>query len=114
MQVLLESCSQEVEESLQSTNVSVYTDVKKMAVSNVTREVKFLCEGLECNSSSDPHYLLPLPGQTCEIPLQCERSRVYRKLTRNEAYWFPGIIEGEVIHNHNSFMYYNCSTVIGD
>ena len=96
MQVLLKTCSREVEESLQSSNVSIYTDVKEMAVSNVTREVKFLCQGLECNSSSDPHYLLPLPGQTCEIDIQCEKSRVYRKLTRNEAYWFPGNIEGEV------------------
>ena len=96
MQVLLETCSQGVQESLQSSNVSIYTDVKEMAVSNVTREVKFLCQGLECNSSSDPHYLRPLHGQTCEIDIQCERSRVYRKLTRNEAYWFPRIIEGEV------------------
>ena len=108
MQGLLEACSQEVEESLQSTNVSVYTDVKEMAV---TREVKFLCQGLECNSSSDPHYLLPLPGQTCEIDIRCERSPVYRKLTHDEAYWFPRIIEGEIIHSHNSFMYYNCSTI---
>ena len=75
-----------------------------MAVSNVTREVKFLCQGLECNSSSDPHYLRPIPGQTCEITLQCERSQVYRKLTRNEAYWFPGNIEGEVKHNYNYFI----------
>ena len=111
MQVLLETCSQKVEESLQSTNVSIYTDVKEIAVSNVTREVKFLCQ---CNSSSDPHYLLPLPSQTCEIDIRCERSPVYRKLTHDEAYWFPGIIEGEVIHNHNSFMYYNCSTITGD
>ena len=102
MQGLLETCSQEVEESLQSSNVSVYTDVKEMAVSNVIREVKFLCQGLECNSSSDPHYLRPLlPGQTCEIPLRCERSQVYRKLTHDEAYWFPGNIEGEI---NNYFM----------
>ena len=68
-----------------------------MAVSNVTRKFKFVCQGLECNSSSSsgPHYLLHLPGQTCEMPLECEKSRVFRKLTLEEAYWFPGNIKGE-------------------
>ena len=67
-----------------------------MTVSDITREVKFICQGLECNSSSDPHYLLPIAHQTCEIPVECDRSRVYRKLTRDESYWFPGNIEGEI------------------
>ena len=93
----METCSQKVEESLQSTNVSVYTDVKDIAVSNITREVKFLCRGSKCKSSSDPHYLLPLLGQTWEIQIRCERSRDYRKLTRDEAYWFPGNMEGTYI-----------------
>ena len=68
-----------------------------MAVSNVTRKFKFVCQGLECNSSSSsgPHYLLNLPGQTCEMLLECEKSQVFRKLTLEEAYWFPGNIKGE-------------------
>ena len=94
-QTLLETCSQKVQESLQSTNVSIYTDVKEMAVSNITRKFKFVCQGLECNSSSDPHYLLHLPGQTCEMPLECKKSHVFRKLTLEEAYWFPGNIKGD-------------------
>ena len=87
-------CSQKVEDSLQSTNI--YTDDQQVTVSDITREVKFICQGLECNSSSDPHYLLPIASQTCEIPVECDRSRVYRKLTRDESYWFPGNIEGEI------------------
>ena len=94
-QTLLKICAKEVQESLQSTNVSIYTDVKEMAISNVTRKFKFVCQGLECNSSSDPHYLRHLSGQTCEIPLECEKSRVFRKLTLEEAYWFPGNLKGE-------------------
>ena len=94
IQCLLKICSQKVEDSLQSTNI--YTDDQQVTVSDITREVKFICQGLKCNSSSDPHYLLPIANQTCEIPVECDRSRDYRKLTRDESYWFPGNSEGEI------------------
>ena len=68
----------------------------KLCIIITMSQVKFLCQGLECNSSSNPHYLLHLPGQTCEIDIRGERSPVYRKPTHDEAYRFPRNIEGEV------------------
>ena len=94
IQRLLRIYSQKVEDSLQSTNI--YTADQQVTVSDIIREFKFICQGLECNSSSDSHYLLPIVCQTCEIPVECDRSRVYRKLTCDESYWFPGNSEGEI------------------
>ena len=98
IQGLLRICSQKVEEGLQSTDI--YTDDEQVTVSDITREFKFICQGLECNSSSDIH---SIASQTCEIPVECDRSRVYRRLTCDESYWFPGNSEGEIKYLEHTF-----------
>ena len=74
-QVLLESCCEEVKECLPFIGIPI------------EKEFKFICQGKECNSTSDPHYLLHSPNG---IHISCERNkRGFRILTREEAYWFP-------------------------
>ena len=75
-QDLLKTCCQQVKENLQFINVPI------------EKEFKFICQ--ECESSSDPHYLLPSPDG---ISTACQRKkRVYRNLNPKEVYWFPDAV----------------------
>ena len=64
--------------------------------SKVAREIKFICQGLDCDSASDLHYLIHSPGQTVDLPLYCEKSKKYRKPSPVEAYWFSGKYSNKV------------------
>ena len=73
--MLLKTCCQQVNGCLQFISVPI------------EKEFKLVCQGKECNSSSDLHYLLPSPDG---IRTSCDqKKRVYRNLTPEEAYWIP-------------------------
>ena len=79
-QNLLKTICQQVKENLQFISVSI------------EKEFRFVCQ--ECDSSSDPHYLLPSPDG---ISTACQqKTRVYRHFTLEEAYWFPDAVLAEV------------------
>ena len=87
--ILLERSCQEVDECFHQSSP---THVKS---TDVHRNFQFVCKSDECNSATNTHYLIDTEeGQTQFDRCSCEENDVLRKLTKEEAYWFPAEQQG--------------------
>ena len=82
--ILLEESCKEVDECFHQSSPS----------NRIHKKFQFLCNSVECSSAGDVHYL----KDTDEIltqsdPCSCEGKNqgMFRKLTEEEAYWFPAV-----------------------
>ena len=81
--VLLERSCQEVDKCYQTSSSHVKS-------TDIDRQFQFLCESDECDSTANAHYLIDTEeSQTQFDHCSCEENDVLRKLTKEEAYWFP-------------------------
>ena len=80
--ILLEESCKEVDECFHQSSPST----------NIHRKVQFLCNSVECSSAADVHYLKDTDEyQTQNDPCSCEENDAFRRLTEEEAYWFPAV-----------------------
>ena len=85
--ILLEESCKEVDECFHQSSPS----------SNMHRKFRFLCESVECSSVADVHYLRDTDEyQTQSDPCSCEENDAFRRLTEEEAYWFPAVSRQKV------------------
>ena len=65
---------------------------------SIHRKFQFLCKSDECGPAADVHYLKDTDEiQTQSVPCTCEgkeKQGMFRKLTEEEAYWFPAVPQG--------------------
>ena len=88
--VVLDHSCKEVEECFDQNTLSSDTSSP-----DIHRKFQFLCQSSECHSSDDIHYLIDTEeGQTQNDPCSCEKVGVFRKLTEEEACWFPAVQHG--------------------
>ena len=82
--ILLEESCKEVDKCFHQSSPS----------NNIHRKFQFLCNSVECSSAADVHYLKDTDEiQTQSDPCSCEGKNqgMFRKLTEEEAYWFPAV-----------------------
>ena len=80
--ILLEESCKEVDECFHQSSPS----------NNIHRKFQFLCKSVECSSAADVHYLKDTDEyQTQSDPCSCEENDAFRRLTEEEAYWFPAV-----------------------
>ena len=85
--ILLEESCKEVDECFHQSSPS----------SNIHRKFRFLCKSVECSSAADVHYLKDTDEyQTQSDPCSCEENDALRRLTEEEAYWFPAVPQQNV------------------
>ena len=65
---------------------------------SIHRKFQFLCKSDECGPAADVHYLKDTDEiQIQSVPCSCEGKKkqgMFRKLTEEEAYWFPAVPQG--------------------
>ena len=82
--ILIERSCQEVDECFHQSSLS------NVKCTDIDRQFQFLCKSHECNSATNAHYLIDTEdGQTQLDRCSCEENDALRKLTEEEAYWFP-------------------------
>ena len=83
--ILLEESCKEVDECFHQSSTS----------NSIYRKFQFLCKLVECSSTANIHYLKDTDEiQTQSDPCSCEGKKkqgMFRKLTEEEAYWFPAV-----------------------
>ena len=85
--ILLEESCKEVDECFHQSSPS----------NNIHRKFQFLCKSVECSSAPDVHYLKDTDEiQTQSDPCSCEENDAFRRLTEEEAYWFPAVPQQNV------------------
>ena len=73
-----------------------------MKSTNIHRNFQFVCKSDECNSATNAHYLIDTEeAQTQFDHCSCEENDVLRKLTKEEAYWFPA--EQQIVKVMNTY-----------
>ena len=93
--ILLERSCQEVDECFHQSSP---THVKS---TDVHRNVQFMYKSDECNSAASTHYLIDTEeGQTQFDHCGCEENNALRKLTEEEAYWFPAEQQGVKVNKY--------------
>ena len=93
--ILLERSCQEVDECFHQSSP---THVKS---TDVHRNFQFLCKSDECNSAASTHYLIDTEeGQTQFDRCSCKENDALRKLTKEEAYWFPAEEQGVKVNKY--------------
>lgn len=77
---VLANCGNEVDIALSSS--------RNDCSIKIARKFCYICASLDCKEY-EPHYLLPAAsGQTSDLPLYCQKRKVRRRPTREEAFWF--------------------------
>ena len=102
--IVLDDSCKEVDKCFRQNTISC--DAKS---TDIHRKFQFLCESFECNSSDDAlfHYLIDTEeGQMQNDPCKCDKVGVFRKLTEEEAYWFPAVREGVKVIKHIHYPVY--------
>ncbi|XP_019850004.1 PREDICTED: uncharacterized protein LOC109580887 [Amphimedon queenslandica] len=86
--VLLEDSAKEVENILQNCIGRGFEELPKYSVS---RSLCYICDGCSKPENEPPHYLTPVSDllQTRDLEINCQKSKNYRPLTKQEIVWFP-------------------------
>ena len=104
--ILLERSCQEVDECFHQSSPS---NVKS---TDIDRQFQFLCKSDECNSATNAHYLIDTEeGQTQFDGCSCEENDALRKLTKEEAYWFPAEEQGVKVNKYILIMCFGSFTL---
>ena len=92
---------------------------------SIHRKFQFLCKSDECGPAANVHHYLKDTDeiQTQSVPCSCQGKKkqgMFRKLTKEEAYWFPAVPQGVKVMEYSlcvsysptlTFIYYSMQHV---